>query len=103
MVKNASNPSQVKEAQNKYERERKVQIDDLRAVLSTPQGRRLLWRLMSECKVFGSIWDNSARIHYNAGRQDVGHFVLAEIVAASEDSYLEMIKENRKGDDDNVR
>lgn len=100
MVKNASIPSQVKEAQNKQERERKLELDDLRSVLSTKQGRRLLWRLMAECRVYGSIWDNSARIHYNAGRQDVGHFILAEITEASEDLYFEMLKEHKKGEID---
>jgi hypothetical protein len=96
-VKNAADEKQVKAAKDKELRGRELEMQDMANVLATPSGRRLVWRLLKHCRVFETIWHNSALIHYNAGMQDVGHFILAEINDADPDSLLRMIKEN-KGD-----
>lgn len=98
MVKNAADPKQVKRAANKEQFKKDNERSDLSKVLETPEGRRVMWRLLEHCKVFGSVWDPSSRIHYYAGKQDVGHFLMAEIVDAGEDYLLAMMKENKKGD-----
>jgi hypothetical protein len=92
-VKNAADKEQVKEGSRKERDKRKQELLDLQVVLDLPAGRRLLWRFLTECKTFESIWESSARIHYLAGKQDLGHFIMAEIVAADEDSLLTMMKE----------
>jgi hypothetical protein len=74
----------------KLKRER--ELDDLRAVITTPEGRRVMWRLLSRCGTFASIWEPSAKIHYNSGQQDVGHYLMAEIVEAEPSALLEMMK-----------
>jgi hypothetical protein len=74
---------------------RDSELNDMRAVLNTPQGRRVMWRLLEHTQVFASIWHQSALIHKNAGRQDVGHFVMAEIEAANQESLFTMMKEAR--------
>lgn len=94
-VKNAADAGQVKHAGRKDRDRRQREMDDLRAVLATPFGRRFVWRLLSHCKVFESIWHPSALIHANAGRQDVGHYLMAEIVEANEDMLLMMMTEAR--------
>lgn len=62
----------------------------MRAVLATPQGRRVLWRILEECKMLEAIWDPSVRMHFNAGRQDVGFNIVAKIVAADDAAWLNM-------------
>lgn len=94
-VKNAADAEQVKAAENKILNGRDREIKDLQEILSLPSGRRFLWRLLSHCKTFGSIWEPSARIHYASGQQDIGHFVMAEIVASDESAFLQMMKENQ--------
>lgn len=96
LVGNAADKSQVKSAKKKEVSKREMELNDLRAVLNTPQGRRVMWRIMDECRVFGSVWESSAKIHYNSGKQDLGHFIMAEIVSADEKFLLEMMKENKK-------
>jgi len=96
LVKNAADEQQVKNAQSKQLTKRDLDLNDMRAVLNTAQGRRVLWRLMEECKVFNSIWETSAKIHYNSGKQDLGHFIMAEIVEADEKFLFDMMKENKK-------
>lgn len=95
LVKNAADEGQVKEAEQKLTHGRKRELQDLRAVLSLQEGRRLIWRLLGHCKINGSIWHPSAQIHYNSGMQDVGHFILGEVVSAGEEFYFQMMTENK--------
>lgn len=97
LVKNAASSKQVNNAQRKERFENNRMDDDLNFVLSTKQGRRFIWRLLSECKVFGSVWHPSAAIHYNSGKQDLGHWVMAESTRVSPDFFIEMMKENNNG------
>jgi hypothetical protein len=78
------------------------ELDDLRAVLDLPHGRRLLWRLMGEAGLFSTVWDPSSKIHYKAGQQDFGRYILLEVVAARPDAYPQMISESQIGDLKNV-
>jgi hypothetical protein len=96
LVKNAADEAQVKEAEGKVRRGRDRELEDLRVILSTPHGRRFMWRLMGHCRVHGSIWEPSAKIHYNSGQQDIGHFLQAEIVEAGEQFYFQMMKEAKE-------
>lgn len=96
LVSNAASEKQVKKAS---ERENKIlnnESNDLRSILSTLEGRRVLWRILSECKTFGTIWHPSAAIHYNSGKQDLGHWLMGEITEAGEDYLFNMMKENYK-------
>lgn len=78
---------------------RDQEMSDLLSVLGTRQGRRVVWRLMSKCRVFSSVWENSARIHYNSGQQDIGHFLMAEVVEANPHKLIEMMKESKEDED----
>jgi hypothetical protein len=97
-TKNAADEQRVEEAAKRERRVRERELNDIRAILSTKEGRRFAWRLMGHCKVFQSVWESSARIHYSSGQQDVGHFVMAEIVAADQNAFLQMMKENQQGE-----
>lgn len=96
-MKNAANETQIKEAAEREKSERERELNDIRFLLANPEGRRFLWKTLKFCKAFGSIWEPSAKIHYNAGVQDVGHYLMAEIASANEDAFVMMMKEN-KGD-----
>ena len=95
MSRNAADPRQVQRAERKDRERRKRELEDLRFVLSSYSGRRLLWRLLGHCSVFQSIWDPSSKVHHNAGRQDVGHFLMAELTAADEEAFFVMMREAR--------
>jgi hypothetical protein len=51
---------------------------------------------MGHCKTFESIFEPSAKIYYNSGRQDVGHYLMKEIVEAGEHYLLKMMMENKE-------
>jgi hypothetical protein len=96
-VKNAADEKQVKAAADKELRGQELAAQDLKNVLATESGRRFVWRLLGHCRVFETIWHNSALIHYNSGMQDVGHWLLKEINDCDTEGLLKMMKEN-KGD-----
>lgn len=95
-VKNAADPDQVKDAAARDKRVRDRELNDLRGVLSSREGRRLMWRIMEKCRSFESIFEASAKIYYNSGRQDVGHYLMAEIAEADEEKLFLMMKENKQ-------
>lgn len=95
LVANAADEEQVHNAEEKLKTKRIQEMEDMRDVLKLPQGRRVMWKLLSHCKVFESIYHPSALIHHNSGRQDVGHFIMAEIMAANEMAFLQMMSESK--------
>ena len=96
MVKNAADKKQVKRAGGKEDYKRRRELNDLASILQDQQVRRFLWRLICECKTFESIWRCSAEIHYLAGRQDLGHFLMSEIEEADQNALFKMMQEEKE-------
>lgn len=94
IVTNAADTKQLGAAKGKQKDVEREQLDDVRAILDVPEGRRFLWRMLAKCKVNESIFEPNSRIAYNAGVQDVGHFILGEIVKARPEAYLQMMVEH---------
>lgn len=93
---NTADEAKVKESGQRSKLRRETELDDVRKVLAMDAGRRLIWRLLERAKVFASVWDQSSRIHYNAGQQDFGHFVMGEVVEAGPEYLLQMMQENKE-------
>lgn len=100
LVTNAASKTGVKKAVAKEKRIRDRELNDLTIVLNTAEGRRVVWRIMEECKIFNSIMSGNSWTHYNAGKQDLGHFIMSEIVDANEELLFLMMKENKKKEND---
>jgi len=96
LVKNASDPEQVQRAGRKVVNRRADELADLNAVLATPAGGRVLWRFLHYCRVFESVQDPPERIQANAGRQDVGHWLMAEIEAADDLALFRLMQDARR-------
>lgn len=97
-VQNASNRGQV-DAAKKREKDQVDQAKrDLYAVLDTPEGRRTVWRWLTHCGVYRSIFEPNSRIAYNAGMQDVGHFIQGEIIDAHPQALFQMMKEEQENE-----
>lgn len=95
LVGNASDKEQVKKARRAENNLEEKKLDDMRWVLRDPQGRRVLWRIMSFCKSYSSAYATEANdAYYNIGQQDVGRFVMSEITKADEEKLFLMMKEH---------
>jgi hypothetical protein len=101
-VKNAASEKQVKAAQKNQKYDRDIQLEDIREVMRSAAGRRFMWRVLEKCGTFGSIWHASAAIHYNAGQQDIGHFIMSEIAEAGEEHLFKLMSDNYNKGEINV-
>lgn len=94
-VRNAGDISDVRRADRAAKRARDRELDVTRAVLATVEGREFLRNWLEALGVFRSIWRPNAEIHFLAGRQDVGHELMALLSEADEAAYLQMETEAR--------
>lgn len=94
LVGNAGDEQQVASAVGKERRVRTNQLNDVRAVMAMQEGRRFIWRLLEQCKAFSSVKaDDDSTTLYNAGKQDIGHFVITEMLEARPNALIEMMVE----------
>lgn len=71
----------------------------MKAIGQTQNGRDLLWKILSHCKPIGSsIFNpNALTQSYLAGKQDVGNWLLGEILRIDEKIYIQMMTDRQKG------
>lgn len=94
---NAADTKQVKKAEFKEKDLEKQRLNDIRTVLSNASGRRFIWKLMSKCNTFGSVYsEQPSTMAYLSGQQDLGHYVMSSIIEADENLLLKIMKENQK-------
>lgn len=94
----------AKKAKKEAKHKRFRELEDLKKVLSSRSGRNVLWKILGECGTFRSVMTGSSYTFFNAGKQDLGHYLMAEIEQADQDALFEMMKENKQqGEDSNVR
>lgn len=99
LVKNASSERQTKRAKNKENLGRKNIDSAFRKVLATDEGMTVLWHILEHCSSFSSIWHPSAAIHYNSGRQDVGHWLMAEMSSADKRAIIRILERNAQAEE----
>lgn len=90
LVHNAADPKQVRLAE-RIERARDERFTSaMQRVMNTVEGRIVFAGLIRRAGVYRSIWTRDAAIHYNAGRQDYGHELMADLVRLDERLYQQM-------------
>lgn len=84
-----------KETRTEYKRRRDREIDDLRAVLKLPQGRRFVYKVLCECGVFkSSFTQNSLQSAFNEGKRDIGLELLRALDETEPMAYTQMLQEH---------
>ncbi len=79
---------------------RRKELEDLRWLLGHPQGRRLVSRCLDEAGVFRSSFNHSGSLMaFNEGRRHIGLWLTAELMEASADGYLKVLKEFKAKDE----
>src|SRR5262245_11612937 len=90
---NASDPRKVRDAERLEKLRAERFTNALAKVMATIDGRIVLAELLDRARVFERGWARDASIHYNAGRQDVGHELMASMVDVDEDLFQMMQRE----------
>lgn len=94
LIRNVGSKQQVARANKTEKFRRETELREMRELLKDPRFRRFMFRLLGYTSVFQSIFEQSSKIYHNAGRQDVGHFLMAEITEADEEAYMMMMREH---------
>ena len=90
LVKNAADESQVRQAEVNMKLLDEKNFNDLKFILDSDQGRRFMWRVLSECGVFQTSFRTSSEIYYLEGRRSIGLKLLAEIMDCDPQAYIKM-------------
>lgn len=94
---NASQQAALGKRQALVEQQR---LDDMRAVMALPAGRRFVARLIGNLKGNGSpLWSGNSEIHYRAARYDAGAAIEAEIREHAQRAFRLMVAEGFEAED----
>ena len=70
---------------------------DLRHVMGSKEGRRFMWRQLSEAGVYRSSFDsNPVLMAFNEGNRNRGLLLLNDIMEACPTRYSEMLREQKE-------
>ena len=80
---------------------RRKELEDLRWWLGHPQGRRIISRLLDEAGVYRSSFNHSGSVMaFSEGKRHMGLFLTGELLEASPDGYMKVLKEFKAKDDE---
>lgn len=86
------------EAGTKARQAEETEEDDVRWLMGSRRGRRILWRLMDQAGVFRSSFSPTAmQMAYNEGHRNYGNRVLNLIHHHCPEFYPRMLKEHIDG------
>jgi hypothetical protein len=72
----------------------KQQVEDLKWLMGHAQGRRIVTRLFEKTGIRRTPFHTSgSQMSFNAGAQNVGLWLEAEVLDASPDAYFKLLKE----------
>lgn len=92
----AADPAQVKYSAWKERDTKKRQAEDMRSVLGTIQGRRLIWRYLKECRIFEVSFTGNSTTFFNEGMRNIGLKILSDINEADPGAYNKMLSESKE-------
>lgn len=68
--------------------ERDTELAELRAILKTEGGRKFVWRVLEQCRLYAPV-DTMV----DEGKRRVGLFLLTEVIEAEPSAYITMMQE----------
>lgn len=91
-VANAADRAQVSHGRRKEKRDRQLQQNDLRAVLATPAGGRVLWRVLEHAGMFQSVFNLDAGLMaFLEGARNEALWLVSEINAVDPQAIFRLM------------
>jgi hypothetical protein len=82
-VFNAADESKVKEAEQEGKNTRDQEIEDIKVLMSTPQGVRFFRRVMTMGHVFSTSFTGNSRTYFNEGMRNMSLIIFNDICEAT--------------------
>src|SRR5688572_30263591 len=88
---NAADQPQVEAAEKLRLLRIQQERNDLIVALRSPEVRRVLWRVIDECRVFSETWTGeAAQLSFDAGKRAVARFLMELLDSVDDKAVLEM-------------
>lgn len=95
MAEDVGDQKQVKKKKKKHQLVREGQLEEIRHILSTPYGRRFLWRVLIQCGMNKTLsGQTELGMAIMSGKRDMGLWLLGEINEADKNGYIKLIQED---------
>lgn len=79
---------------------REMEIQDIKWLMSSKRGRRIMWRLLDLSGPFRLSFDSNAmKMAFNEGNRNLGNQLLNEVMTLCPEMYPVMVKEQQNGRD----
>lgn len=97
MSEDLGNELHIEQRKKKVNKVREEELQDLRKVLETGPGRRVLWRILEESKMMApDLFTGNSQTFHNLGKRDLGMWIYQEIIDANPNKFVEMMVANAK-------
>ena len=92
----AGDEAKVKDARVSARDKDRLRKEAICAIMDVPACREYLWELLEFCKTFQSPFASNALVMaHNAGEQNVGFKILADITDAAPAQYINLLEEKK--------
>lgn len=92
----AADPKAVRKREKDAKRRDQIAADDLRAVMGTPQGRRFVWALLTDARVYSTSFRHGEPVEsavFREGERNAGLKLLDRLHRTCADLYSLMVRE----------
>jgi len=83
-----------KKVEEKQERDEQRFDNDMKKILSMPEGRRMFHRFFRDCGIHTSSFTGNSTTFFKEGERNIGLIWLRHIMKAKPEAYTQMIQEN---------
>jgi len=87
----------AEETRSADRRSQERESDDLKWLMSSKQGRRFMWRLLSKAHISRSsfVAPNAMTVSFLEGERNIGAYFQGQVLNDCPNRYIEMIKEHQ--------
>lgn len=97
LVSNAADEEQIRKATTKEKSKQDLEAEDMRKLLRTPFGQRVIWKYLKMCGVFRSVWSSDSREHaFNDGKREIGLKIMGDCIESDEAVLMDMMSAGLK-------
>lgn len=94
---NAADRKSIRAKEKVAQLAERARQDVLRNIMSTIEGREWMWNILSEAHIFRSTFNGDAlQSAFNEGQRAVGLAILADILIACPDQYIQAQRESHE-------
>jgi hypothetical protein len=86
----------LKDHDDKARNARQVEQEDVKWLMSSKRGRRIVWRLLEQTGIFRSSFTGNSETFFREGMRNVGLMLMAQINATCPEQYTLMVQEQRE-------